>query len=143
MNPIKIGNIVLPNKPLSNFELLDAIKQLKIPNFKGVFLRDQLPKKTRKNECGIINLADSDDLKGTHWTCWYKKDKMKIYFDSYGVQPPLEIIDYLKNPIYYPIKQIQDFNQVICGHLCLYVLNELNKGKHLYQILDLKNDDDS
>ena len=32
---ISIKNI-LPNKPLNNFELEDAVKKLKIPNFRGV-----------------------------------------------------------------------------------------------------------
>ena len=38
---ISVGNLVLPNKPLSNIELLEAARKLKIPNFKGVSLRDQ------------------------------------------------------------------------------------------------------
>ena len=42
---ISIKNIILPNKPLNNFELKDAVKKLKIPNFRGVFLLDTLPKK--------------------------------------------------------------------------------------------------
>ena len=37
---ISIKNIILPNKPLHNFELEDAAKKLKIPNFRGVFLLD-------------------------------------------------------------------------------------------------------
>ena len=40
-------NVMLPNKPLSNFELKDAVKRLKIPSFRGVFLLDTLPKKKR------------------------------------------------------------------------------------------------
>jgi len=56
---IQVDNIVLPNKPLSNFELEDVVKKLKIKNFRGVFLRDTLPAKPRKNECGIMNLDDS------------------------------------------------------------------------------------
>ena len=34
---ISIENGILPNKPLSNFELEDAAKSLKIPSFRGVF----------------------------------------------------------------------------------------------------------
>ena len=44
---ISIKNIMLPNKPLSNFDLEDAAKRLKIPSFRGVFLLDTLPKKPR------------------------------------------------------------------------------------------------
>ena len=45
---ISVGNLVLPNKPLSNIELLEAARTLKIPNFRGVSLRDTLPKKPKK-----------------------------------------------------------------------------------------------
>ena len=52
---ISIKNVILPNKPLSNFELEDAAKKLKIPYFRGVFLLDTLQKKPNKKECGIVN----------------------------------------------------------------------------------------
>ena len=88
---ISIKNVILPNKPLNNFELEDAVKKLKIPSFRGVFLLDTLPKKPNKKECGIVNL-DKSSGPGTHWVAWYKNSKNKIYFDSYGVQPPIEVI---------------------------------------------------
>ena len=37
---------------------------------------------------------------GTHWVMWFKKGKEKFYFDSYRVQPPSELIAYLKSPIF-------------------------------------------
>ena len=42
---ISIKNVILPNKPLNNFELEDAVNRLKIPCFRGVYLLDTLPKK--------------------------------------------------------------------------------------------------
>ena len=81
MENISVGKLVLPNKPLSNIELIDAAKKLKIPNFRGVFLRDILPNKPRKNECGILNL-DSSDGSGTHWVAWFKKNN-KDYFHGF------------------------------------------------------------
>ena len=89
---ISIKNVILPNKPLSNFELEDAVKKLKIPCFSGVFLLDTLPKKPNKKECGIVNF-DKSGGPGAHWVSWYKNGKTKIYFDSYGVQPPTEVIN--------------------------------------------------
>ena len=56
---ISIKNVILPNKPLNNFELEDASKKLKIPSFRGVFLLDTLPKKPNKKECGIVNFDKS------------------------------------------------------------------------------------
>ena len=55
--------------------------------------------KQKLNECGILNL-DSSSGDGSHWVMWFKKGKKKFYFDSYGVQPPSELIAYLKSPIF-------------------------------------------
>ena len=125
---ISIKNIRLPNKPLNNFELEDAVKKLKIPSFRVVFLLDTLP---NKKECGIVNF-DKSGGPGTHWVAWYNNGKTKIYFDSYSVQPPIEVIQYLGKPIHYNTNQVQPAGQVICGHLCLYVLKELSAG-HEFQ----------
>ena len=45
---ISVKNVILPNKPLNNFELEEASKKLKIKCFRGVFLLDTLPKKLNK-----------------------------------------------------------------------------------------------
>ena len=44
---ILIDSVTLPNKPLSNFEIIDAAKGLSANGFRGVFLRDTLPKKCK------------------------------------------------------------------------------------------------
>ena len=92
---ILVDGIVLPNKPLSNLEIIDAAKNLSLDGFSGVFLRETLPKKAKLNEYSILNL-DSSSGNGTHWVGWLKKGKDKYYFDSYVVQPPSELIAYLK-----------------------------------------------
>src|ERR1043165_2488231 len=94
---INVEGLVLPNRSLTNFELLDAAKKLNIPNFKGVFLRDELPNKPRASECGILNLDDSSGL-GSHWVVFLKNGKDKLYFDSYGLPPRTELLKYLKGP---------------------------------------------
>ena len=69
---ILVDSVTLPNKSLSNLEISDAAKRLSVNGFKGVFLRDTLPKKAKLNECGILNL-DSSSGDGTHWLCGSKK----------------------------------------------------------------------
>ena len=91
---------------MNNFVLEDATKKLKIPSFRGVFLLDTLPKKTNKKECGIVNF-DKSGGPGTHCVAWYKNGKTKIYFNSYGVQPPIDVIRYLGKPIRYNTDQVQ------------------------------------
>ena len=132
---ISVGNLVLPNKPLSNIELLEAARKLKIPNFRGVSLRDALPTTPKKKECGILNLDDTTGS-GTHWVAWYTNGTEKKYFDSYGLQPPNELVDYLHSPILYNTERVQPYDQVFCGHLCLYVLKQLGGGQHLQDIIN-------
>ena len=120
--------VVLPNKPLSNFEIINAAQKLSLDGFRGVFLRDTLPTKTKLNECGILNV-DSSSADGTHWVMWFKKGKDKFYFDSYGVQPPSELIVYLKSPIFYNSERIQQNGEVFCGHLFLFVIDATFVGK--------------
>ena len=74
---ISIKNVILPNKPLNNFELEEASKKLKILCFRGVFLLDTLPKKLNKKECGIVNF-DKSGGSGTHWVAWYKNGRNKL-----------------------------------------------------------------
>ena len=133
---ISIENVILPNKPLSNFELENAARKLKkISYFRGVFLLDTLPRKPNKKEYDIVNF-DKSGGSGMHWVAWYKNGKTKIYFDSYGVQPLLEVIHYLGSPIHYNTDHLQPAGEVFCGHLCLYVLKELSEGNQFQDILN-------
>lgn len=88
-------------------------------------MRDNLPQsKPWKNECMIIN-HDSINNLGTHWTCYVKEGESVFYFDSFGkLAPPLELIKYLGSAckFFYNSKRYQDFNTIICGHLCLKFL---------------------
>ena len=77
MANIPVENVILPNKPLSNIELLEGATNLKIPNFRGVFLRDTLHKKSKKKECGILNLDDSSGS-CTHWVAWHNNGNKNI-----------------------------------------------------------------
>ena len=69
-----VDSVTLPNKPLSNLEIIDAAKRLSANGFRGVYLRDTLPTKTKLNECGILNL-DLSSGDGTQWVTWLKKGK--------------------------------------------------------------------
>jgi len=56
----------LPIRALSNYDIEKAVKDLKIKKFRGVFMRDTLPKKPLKDECGMLNI-NSSSRSGTHW----------------------------------------------------------------------------
>lgn len=116
-------------KPLSNFEILDLVRVLRIPHFRGVFMRNTLStrKKPKTRECWIINHGSSS-TDGTHWTALAKNGNTAFYFDSFGkLPPPFEITDYLSKSsvhLYYNAKKYQSYGSVICGHLCLKFLHD-------------------
>ena len=132
---ILVGRVVLPNIPISNLEIIDAAKKLSLDGFRGVFLRDTLPIKTKLNECGVLNL-DSSSGDGTHWVMWFKKGKENFYFDSYRVQPPSELIDYLKLPIFKIANESNKTVRCFCGHLCLFVLTQLSLRNNLQTVIN-------
>ena len=129
---------------LSNFDILKIAKYLEIPNFKGVFTRDQLPEKIGNRESGIVNFNTSKEP-GSHWVAYFRDGSKKIYFDSFGQVIPTEIQKYLKTKNEYknnlPVIErntdvVQEPNTVICGHLCLYVLDNLSKGVNFQDIIN-------
>ena len=131
---MNVYGIEIPDKPLTNFELFDYVRQLSIPNFRGVFMRDNLPNLPHSTECGIVNFNTLNEP-GSHWVCYYKHSKERIYFDSYGQITLFEIQKYLKTDAEKNKQVIQrntDIVQIpgtnICGHLCLYVLKSLTSG---------------
>ena len=92
----KLNQIKIPNKALTNQDLLRYVRCLKIPFFRGVFMKDALPSKIWKNETGIVNL-DNSDGPGTHWVCYKKLLDNMYYFDSLGnLQPPKELQHYFE-----------------------------------------------
>lgn len=119
--------VKLPRKALTNLQLAKLAHTLKIPFFRGIFMRNDLPKKIKKYETGIIN---QDDWKGvgTHWTSYAKTGRKILYFDSIGhLGPPKEVLKYFrsdskKNLIRYNIQRFQKLNAHNCGQLTLKFL---------------------
>lgn len=117
----------LPNRPLTNIDLIHYVKKLKIPYFRGVYMRDNLPSTIFNKESGIVNLDDTVG-EGTHWTAYVKHYNNIEYFDSIGqLKPPLELIRYFRsdgsrNNITYNFDRLQKLNSYNCGHLVLLFL---------------------
>ena len=136
---MRIYNINIPNnKSLTNFDLEKYAELLGIYHFRGVFMRDTLPAKSYKKECGIVNFNLSSEV-GSHWVCYLKHDNLRIYFDSYGQAVLFELQKYLKTGAEYKLNQpviqrntdiVQRPGTVVCGHLCLKTLVGLTR-KHL------------
>jgi hypothetical protein len=99
-------------------------------------MRDELnnSNKATKNECLILNIDHSDN-NGTHWTCLFIEDGVSHYFDSFGFEPPLEVKKYSTEPRVYSSFEIQQLNEVICGHYCIYILHRMSNGVDFYNVL--------
>ena len=70
------------------------MKQLEIPYFRGVFMKDMLPEHPYTVGCDIVNFTLTQP--GSHWVCYYRNKGQRIYFDSYGQITPVEVQHYLK-----------------------------------------------
>ena len=82
-----------------------------------------------------MNLNDISG-NGMHWVAWSKRGNDTFHFDSFGLPPPTELKNDLNKGVFYPTKQIQPRQAVICGHLCLFVLKEMQKGKGLQEVIN-------
>ena len=130
---------------------MEWVKRLGIKHFRGIYSRDGLPNKIKK-ECGIINLDDITGP-GTHWVCYRNLDggsaspqnppavwsNVIEYFDPFGLIMPNEVLDYFHTGsvkhIVYSMDEIQNRSTVLCGYWCLYYLFERQKGKGILDVI--------
>ena len=135
---------------LTNIDLYKYVRELRINNFRGVFMRDTLPSISRQKECGTVNFNTSEQV-GSHWVCYYKDGiGQRIYFDSFGQVTLVEIQKYLKSKdefekgkavIQRNTDIVQRVNTHVCGHLCLFVLTSLMREHLAFQdVLNRLND---
>ena len=98
-------------------------------------MRDNLPKDIKAGQSIVINL-DNSQGKGTHWTALFR-DKQKInYFDSFGLQPPQELIDlYPRVKIVSNTYQFQPMNNTNCGAYAVYFIREMSSGTSVFDTL--------
>ena len=93
--------------------------------------------KNLPGQCFIINL-DNTEGPGTHSVAMkISKDHIN-YFDSFGMQPPQELVNlcYTFNKLYkYESNQFQDLSSVLCGYFCLYFLKEFN-GNNYFNVVE-------
>ena len=73
---ILVDSVVLPNKPLSNLEIMMLLKSYHCVDLEGYFWETLFQKKPKLNECGILNL-DLSSGDGTHWVMWLKKVRIR------------------------------------------------------------------
>lgn len=99
-----------------------------------------------KGDSIIINLDDEDST-GTHWTALKIIGDSAWYFDPFGVQPPEEIVKYLKGKnlkIFYSDSPIQPNTSILCGYYSVLFLYWMNTKPDMYEfIYQFKQDGES
>lgn len=112
---LKLGSL---SNELTDRDINDLVKQLKIPHFKGCFLKTQIPT-LKKGESCIINLNGH-----SHWCALIRLDTY-YYFDSFGVIAPkdLDKFDYIYSEV-----DLQAMNSSACGWYALAFLISMNRG---------------
>ena len=140
----------LPTHTLSDFEINQIVKELKIPNYLGTFMSDDISGHAKTPNCAIINLQPHTEV-GSHWTAFAQVGPNSYYFDSYAQNPLDRVIKYLKSKqesdqgikrIHCNALIVQRDGSTNCGALCIFVLFYLTRGviydtilNYLYQHL--------
>ena len=136
----------IPSHPLTNFELRKYYQNE--PRFKGVYSRNNLPKKI-KDGAYVISLDEYEDT-GTHQVALFCKRNEIVYFNSFGVEHVSKEIKKIighKNIILNTF-QVQANNSITCGYFCIGLIDCMLVGKRLTDFTSLfspfnfKNNDD-
>lgn len=129
-------------------QLFKLAEKYGIP-LRAVVFKDQLYDIPLESGGYIINMSDSGSM-GTHWICLWIEKKKVVYFDSFGISPPIEIrnaVKNLTNKILVSDKHIQNINSGWCGIYNLFFLwfmhnhKKKNIEKRLESFIDLFSDD--
>ena len=134
------SNIIKPrfhkNIPLTNHDFIKWCKYLNIL-IKDVLSRDETVPHNHKQTLFIYSLEPSY-MSGSHWVATYVKDGVITYFDSFGMPPFQEVVNHARIKTLTSLhqsNQIQNIMTTTCGYVCLYFLNERNKGNSYYDLL--------
>jgi len=137
LNPKQIVGFGITNM-LTNFDIDDYMKKLKVKDYHGCYIKDELPELNKGFY--VINLNGQ-----SHWTCLYKDiaengENSYLYFDSFGFPAPVEVEQSIKKDNmgrqtdYFSMEnQLQDIDHTSCGFyvigFCKFLNNKKNKIK--------------
>ena len=139
-------------------------------------MRDEINSTPISDQESLIINIDHSSNEGTHWTCLSTENNTCVYFDSFGLPPPTEVITYCNalaetrsyssrssisssgdissssssggsssgsrggrnKPLLrlYSTFPLQKLHEVICGHLCIFMLYRLGNGDDFSTVLD-------
>lgn len=126
------------NKTTTDAQLRDLLSNVK--GFAGVLTRDELSKRVREKEFGIINMQ-KPIREGTHWVAYansQSSQKYIYYFDSFGLPPPDDIVKFLKTSgkqVLYQDAQIQNIESTACGYYCVEFIKAIANKVSFYDFV--------
>lgn len=117
-------------------ELISECRKLRIP-LKAIVFKDELKTLNPQKGAYIINMANSN-TPGTHWIGLFNTiengKKESYYFDSYGIVPPTEIIQFANrwgdSYITRSTEQIQPVKEGFCGQFTVLFLQYMSNFKY-------------
>ena len=127
---------------MSNHDLIQWCRYLNIQINDGLSRDETIP---HGHQMTFIYNLEPSYMTGSHWIATFVRDSVIHYFDSFGLPPFQELVDYAirKNlTLLHQNNQIQNIMTTTCGYFCLYFLNEMQKGLTYYELLkvfDIKN----
>ena len=116
----------------TNFDLMKIASLENIDPF-YVVMRDEIKDLPKDNLKAVTNIHTTDEP-GVHWSCFAKTPKGNFFFDSYALPPTKEVKDFLGHATYNTFS-IQKPGTTECGQLCMFVLQQLTKGKDFTDII--------
>jgi len=139
-----IKNLIFPIHSLTNFEILDYSKLVRLPI--DCVAKNMTPKTIKNNTGLIVNLNDLGE-KGSHWVCAVRKNNQCLYYDPYGViHMPTQLEKCLlksvgEDNIFVSDGQNQYLVSIMCGYYCLKIcksilLDNMNFSQAIKQFSD-------
>ncbi len=145
---MKIQPILKKKHPITNYEIIEFCHDNKIP-LDGLHMRDEQYHSMKNNKCYVFNIG-SMNSDGTHWVAVCIKKNKGYYFDSYGLSPPNEILNWIHKNKHIKFKrndhQIQPIKSPMCGYYVLLFLFNIMKNNEsfyefVYRFFDNNNDE--
>lgn len=123
----------------TNIQLFEMAERDNIP-LDHIIYKDEVNKLQKNKEYYIImNMSSLSNHQGTHWTSFYSNPKYVIYADSFGVEPPQELIDWASGrKLIYSDVQTEELTGINCGQLALNFLRLVYLSKNTFGILSKK-----
>ena len=81
---------------------------------------------------------DKKKFQGSHWCAIINSKKFTYFYDPYGIPPNKSIEKFLRTSnkqLIFSSGQHQNFEIILCGYFCIYVISKFNQGNSFYDVM--------